>query len=352
MKSEDIAKLAGVSRSTVSRVVNNYPNVPTDTKEKVMNIIKEYNYSPNTYARTLAGKKSNTIGLFLIIEGDFGENNRIYMNDFFGAYLDLLLDYASIKDYYVLVSIISSESKYQKIQQAFLEKRIDAGVIIGTQLDTLKKIHMDTITSSVVLFDYDLTDKDRVFTKDSHISTINSNDYEGIKDAVRHLYSKGHRSIGFIKGRELSRSGHIRYEAYLSAMSELDLDVNADHIIEGEFDIGIAYANTQKMLKDCEIKPTAIISANDFMALAAIDAIHEANLDVPGDISIIGFDNTLHGQISDPKLTTIGPDFKIMAQKAIDILDKQIQGIYPSQEVNYEVNFYERDTCQSITLEE
>jgi LacI family transcriptional regulator len=88
------------------------------------------------------------------------------------------------------------------------------------------------------------------------------------------------------------------------------------------------------------------------MALAAIDAIHEANLDVPGDISIIGFDNTLHGQISDPKLTTIGPDFKIMAQKAIDILDKQIQGIYPSQEVNYEVNFYVRDTCQSITLEE
>jgi len=352
MKSVDIAKLAGVSRSTVSRVVNNYPNVPIETKEKVMKIINEYNYSPNTFARTLAGIKSNTIGLFLIIEGTNGEDERIYRNDFFGAYLDLLLDYANMKDYYVLVSIISNKDKYEKIQQAFLEKRIDAGVIIGTQQDTLKKIHIETIKSSVVLFDYDLTEEDKTFIVDGKVSTINTNDYKGIRDAVKYLHSKGHKSIGFIKGRELSRSGHVRFTAYKSAMEELGLDINPNYIIEGEFHIGTAKSNTKKMLKKCEKRPTAIISANDFMALAAIEAIREANMRVPQDISIIGFDNTLHGQISDPKLTTIGPDFKIMAQRAIDILDKQIHGQCPSEEINYEVNFYERETCQSITLEE
>ena len=106
MKSEDIAKIAGVSRSTVSRVINNYPNVPESTRAKVMEVINEYNYSPNAFARTLAGKKSETIGIFFIIDDINEEMPRLVYNDFYTAYLDAIVDIANSKGYYVLVQTI------------------------------------------------------------------------------------------------------------------------------------------------------------------------------------------------------------------------------------------------------
>lgn len=348
MKSEDIAKIAGVSRSTVSRVINNYPNVPPETYEKVMKVIQEHHYVPNTSARALAGKKSNTIGLFLFIDGFDKEEDRIYKNDFFGSYMDLLVDYASLKDYFVLVCVISGKEHYEKIQQAFLEKRIDAGIIIGTQSDTLKEIHMDRVKSSVVLFDYDLKLSDNDYTKSSRVSTINSDDPMGIRDAVSYLKGLGHRRIGFIKGLSQARSGDIRYKAFVEAMADQGLSIHPGHVLEGAFHRDTAYQSVKQMIKEESTLPSAIISANDFMALAAIKAFEEEGIKVPEDISIIGFDNTLHGQISEPALTTIGPDFKAMAEKAIDILDKQIKGEEKVQHVTFEVNFYKRDTCKKI----
>lgn len=348
MKSEDIARIAGVSRSTVSRVINNYPNVPPETRERVMKIVREYNYAPNTSARALAGKKSNTIGLFLIVDGKHYESDRINQNDYFRAYLDYLVEYASMYDFYVLVSVITGENKYYKIEQAFIERRIDAGIIIGTQADTLNKIHSESRSSQMIVFDYDMSKSDKEHFSKSKISTINSMDYKGIHDAVEYLYNKGHRKIGFIKGNPKTRSGRVRYDAFLHAMNVYDLFINHDYIIEGNFDNEIAYAKTKEMINTCIELPTAMISANDFMALRAIDAINEEGLSVPKDMSIIGFDNTLHGQIAEPGLTTMGPDFEAMSKKAIELLKKQLEDKVDAKHLKYEVNFYERESCRSL----
>lgn len=348
MRSEDIAKLAGVSRSTVSRVINNYPNVPEETREKVMKIVREYNYSPNAFARTLAGKGTNTIGVFLFMEDWEKEEERISKNDFYKSYLELLVDYANLKDYYVLVRIISGKDMYRRVHQAFMEKRIDAGIIIGTQVDTLKEIHMDEIKSRVVLFDYDMTDEDHEHIVGGTVSTINSMDKEGIKKAVNYLYSLGHEKIGFIMGKPEVRAGRLRYEGYRAAMTELGLNINPKHVISGDFSMDKAYHEIKKMLSGASELPTAIISANDFMALSAMKALGEAGLSVPDDISLVGFDNTLHSEMSSPKLTTLSPDFRSMAEKAIDILDQQINEDTAEMHISYEVNFHKRESCKSI----
>ena len=351
MKSIEVAKLAGVSRSTVSRVINNYPNVPPETREKVMKIIEEYNYMPNSYARTLAGKKNNTIGLFFIISEADAVNERLFRNDYFAAYLDILVDMASERDYYVLISLVTDETKYSKINQAFHEKRIDGGIIIGTQENTLSHLVAHGLDTSIVLFDYDVDMEAMERFDKTQFTVINSNDEEGIFRAVQHLYELGHREIGFIRGREASRSGHIRRLAFAKAMEGLNLRINDSYCLDGDFHVDTVYEELSKRIKEGQKLPTAYISANDYMALGAIRAFNENNISVPGDISIIGFDNTHRAQEFNPKLTTMGPDFYKMAQKAIDILDNQIKAgdhYQPLQTFDYEVEFFIRDTCKKI----
>ena len=350
MKSIEIAKLAGVSRSTVSRVINNYSNVPEKTRQKVMAVINEHNYMPNSFARTLAGKNSNTIGLFFIIRGGQEDGDRLFRNDYFASYLDIIVDMANAKDYYVLVSIVSNEDKYLKINQAFLEKRIDAGIIIGTQNDTLTRINAQNYNTSMILFDYDMSKEEAKKYENTNFTIINSKDHLGIEKAVDYLYNLGHKEIGFIKGGETSRSAILRFNGFKEAMKSKNLYVNEDYLLEGDFSTDTAYSKVKSAIKNNKLA-TAYISANDYMALGAVRAFKEAGYTVPGDISIVGFDNTHRAQESDLKLTTIGPNFYEMAKKAISVLDDQINGenIKSQLEIfEYDVEFFERDTCKKV----
>lgn len=323
MKSEDIAKLAGVSRSTVSRVINNYPNVPEGTREKVMKIVQEYNYMPNTFARTLAGKKSNTIGLFFVVTGETFFNSRIARNDYFSSYLSYLVDIANGLDYYVLVNTISIDSDYEKVNQAFLEKRIDGGVIIGTQDDTLSNIHVENILAPMVVFDYNLSEDEMKAYHDKPLYLVNSDDVQGMDRAVAYLKAKGHNRIGFIKGNLMTRSARVRYEGYLKAMASHELEVNSKDIIEGEFSMKLAYQNMKEAISRNDL-PTAFISSNDYMAIEAMKALIEEGFDVPKDMAMIGFDNVHLSEQSNPNLTTLEPKFYDMARKAIELLDAKL----------------------------
>jgi LacI family transcriptional regulator len=350
MKSIEIAKLAGVSRSTVSRVINNYSNVPEETRQKVMAVINEYNYMPNSFARTLAGKSSNTIGLFFIIRGGQENGDRLFRNDYFASYLDIIVDMANAKDYYVLVSIVTDEDKYLKISQAFLEKRIDAGIIIGTQTDTLSRINAQNYNTSMILFDYNMSKEEAEKYENTNFTIINSKDQIGIAKAVDYLYNLGHKEIGFIKGGETSRSAIVRFNGFKEAMKSKNLPINEDYLLEGDFSTDTAYSKVKKAIKDNKLA-TAYISANDYMAMGAIRAFKEEGISVPRDISIVGFDNTHRAQEADLKLTTIGPDFYEMSKKAISILDAKIKGenITSKLEVfEYDVEFFERDTCKKV----
>ncbi|MBC7960798.1 MAG: LacI family DNA-binding transcriptional regulator [Vallitaleaceae bacterium] len=350
MKSEEIAKIAGVSRSTVSRVVNKYSNVPDETREKVMKVIEAYNYRPNSFARTLAGKRSNTIGLFFIVDSGRYQEERIFENDYFTLYLNLLVDFASEKDYFVLVSIISQEIEYAKISQAFFEKRIDGGIIIGTKQDTLKKIQAENINSSIILFDYELTEDEKINYKDANITMINSKDEQAIEKAVDHLVQLGHKDIGFIRGIEYTRSGKARNNAFQKAMHKSGLAIHEEYCFDGHFSVNEAYKNMKKKITEGCLA-TAYISANDFMAIGVMDALKEANISVPDAISIIGFDKSHRANEIKPRLTTMAPDFHEMSKKAIEILHSKINGNDENAAVvEFPVTFYEKESCSKFIL--
>lgn len=347
MKAEEIAKLAGVSRSTVSRVINNYSNVPEDTKRKVMEVIAQYNYRPNAFARTLAGKRSETIGVFFVVSGTLNGEQRLFHNDFFTAYLDAIVDLANNLGYYVLVQTIYNDDDFDKVSKAFMEKRIDGGILIGTRRDTLERIQLETIDSPLVIFDFDPEELNVSLSAAEHITLVNTLDRKGIAHCVRYLKEMGHRRIGFIKGNHQTLAARARYDAYREALDEEGLVYSESHVLEGEFDQNIAYQAMETAIRNGQVAD-AYVCSNDYMAIAAIECLRDHAYQIPEEVSFIGFDNTYTGQLMNPKLTTISIDYHQMAKKAIDVItdfdnDEDHENIGPKL-VEFDVLLIERDS--------
>lgn len=347
MKSQDIAKLAGVSRSTVSRVINNYDNVPEETRLKVMKVIEAYDYHPNAFARTLAGKKSETIGVFFIVEdGNEGPSNLIY-NDFYTAYLDAIVDIANERGYYVLVQTICRDEDYMRVSKAFREKRIDGGIIIGTRQDTLTKIQVDKINDVLVIFDYELSKIKELKTSDN-ITILNSDDEKAMEEAVKHMKECGHKDIGFIKGDPTALSARRRHDGFKIAMKKYGLTYKADYVIDGRFEQQTTYDAMKEAIGDGRLAQS-YICANDYMAIVAMDCLRDHGIGVPDQVSFVGFDNTRTGQLMTPKLTTLTPDFMGMAKKAVEIIHVKSteEQTHVPDLIEYKVELIIRDSVSS-----
>ncbi len=327
MRSKDIAKLVGVSRSTVSRVINNYPDIPPATREKVLKAIEEYNYVPNVPARRLAGMKSRTLGLFLldIIEEEkphhlkISNENLVYNNNFFAAFTNAFIDQANKKDYYILVSIIYNMEDFKKAQDAFYGKRIDAGVFIGGKTQEYKYIfnviQPDYIIGIVDFEPEDLSRQKAVF--------VNMNDYEGAFKAVEYLITLGHRRIGIITGDLSKGSGVRRLRGYKDVLSQYNLEPDPKMIVCGNYVEESGFNGMNQLLAGPH-RPTAVFCCNDSMAIGAYRAINEAGLNIPNDISLIGFDNTQVSEYLSPPLTTVHVPLSEIAVNMADLLIESI----------------------------
>lgn len=221
MRSEDIAKLAGVSRSTVSRVINNYSNVPEETRAKVLRVIEQHQYEPNSFARALAGKKTDTIGLFAISMNEKENTTRIYQNNYFAPFVDAVVDTSNARGCYVLIHTVYSPDDFLKVKQAFLQKRIDGGIIVGTQKDINIVREMVGLDSPLVLIDYDISEIMSEHLDRNHLAIVNSKDYEGTTEVIEHLISLGHQEIGIICGQMNTYSGRERYTAYEDTLKNM-----------------------------------------------------------------------------------------------------------------------------------
>lgn len=354
MKSEEIAKIVGMSRSTVSRVINNYPNVTEETRKKVMDAIEKYNYSPNAFARTLAGKGSETIGVFFVIEQGSGSERQLFNNDFFTAYLDAIVDAANERGYYVLVQTVYSDSDLQRVNKAFVEKRIDGGIIIGTRDTTLEALQLHVINQPIVVFDMEEGDLPRTTNEagddisDSRLADVvcmNTDDYDGVSKVMDHLIEQGKRRIGFIRGIEETRSARQRYRAYQDSLTKHGIDIDSSMILEGRFNRETTVMAVQSMIDTGKI-PDVLIAANDDMALIAINVLKEAGYRIPEDLGVIGFDNTRTGSFSRPTLSSIAPDYVQMAEDAVtSIMTRyQLEGTKTKEHKVYPMHFYRRES--------
>ena len=321
MNSSDIAKLANVSRSTVSRVINNYSNVPEKTRKKVQAIIDEYGYTPNLSARSLAGKVSNIIGIFI---GDFEEKslkNSPGDNSPYHAELVIrIVQECKKRKYMTLVNSISKLDELLQINQYFDNNLIYGGVFIGFpyHMEELKTLALKNY--NVVLIDQIKFEDD----KNLEMNLINSNNFLGGYEITKYLIESGHKEIAHIGG-DCRLSSFERKDGYFSALKDYGIEKKDCLIRCGNFKEEKAYSETKKMLKNN--RPTAIFAANDVMALGASRAIKELGLKIPEDISIIGFDNlkfwetlSFENQEFLLGLTTMEIDMKDLAGKIISSL--------------------------------
>jgi len=342
MTSEEIAKLCGVSRATVSRVINNNPNVKEETRQKILAIIKENNYVPIAPARRLAGIDSNIIGLFILDINISESTARVSKSTYFSQLVNLIIDQANNSGFQVLVSIVTKEEQLSEVRNLFISKTIFSGIFVGafnesTQLDEGILSKYPTI----------VIDRQAKSTEENpNRLVINLDNFEGAYNATQYLIKLGHTRIGHISGDLRKLSGIERYEGYKRALADAKLSFEKNMVREGNFLEESGYLMAQEILKE---NITAIFCANDVMAISTIKAIKEKGLNVPEDISVIGFDNIITGNYIIPALTTVDAPLSKIAEVCLESLKYFCKNKHFEQnEIRIKTNLIVRESTKNI----
>jgi LacI family transcriptional regulator len=309
---KDVAKRANVSLSTVSLVINNKGYVSPKTREKVEKVINELGYHPTPSARGLALRKSGNIG-FILTDDHFTQTEPFYTKIFLGAEFE-----AQAHNYYVLLTTIKKDFKLSNsIPRFLLEKNVD-GILIAGQVSTTLLNYIDSMKIPIVLIDFDVEDHKH--------STVLINNYQGTHLAVEHLINLQHRKIGFIAGDLSHPSISERYQGYKNALKQAGIPLEKSWISVNQKDTTISdgYYAAKELLKSSRSMPTALIAANDAMAIGCLQYFSEANIRVPDDIALIGFDNIEKSFSVHPSLTTVDVNKFAMGRTAIKTL---VEGI-------------------------
>lgn len=303
----DVAKKAGVSQSTVSRVLNNYPYIKEETKKKVLEAIEELDFTRDEIARGLAQKKTNTIGL---IVGDI-------VNPFFAETTGVIMKRAAEMGYDVVICNTNhQDALLSKSIQSLIGKRVDGMIIASTNKDNK---HVEELFHSkfpVILYN-------AVLDSDDANYVIVDNE-KGAYLATEHLIELGHRKIAFIAGPSVFSALVQRMNGYKNALREYNLPFEDGLIYQEEF----SFEKVSKFVTDSllsENRPTGFFAYSDQMAIAVLDTVIKLNLRVPEDISIIGFDDINIASNHYIGLTTIAQQKEKMAELALEKLVSLIQ---------------------------
>lgn len=285
---EDIAKMAGVSKTTVSRVINNKPDVHPDTRKRINDLIEQYNFHPNLFATGKTCHKINHIGLIVPYT-----TSSILSNQFYVGVLQGILDEVERRGHYLLFCYVH-RTNYREIYE---QKRVEGFILLSPAalhhsiILELQSANIPFVCTAKVMDEPD-------------IPYIDIDNIRGAEIAIEHLLGLGHQKIAFA-GKPALTSNHDRLLGYKQTLRENNIKVNEKYIqtVE-ESSIETGYTMMMNLL-DLEDPPTAVFSACDVMAFGAINAIHERGLKVPEDISVIGFDDIPLSRNMSPPLTTV-----------------------------------------------
>jgi len=312
---KDIAKLAGVSRATVSRVINNYPNVSADKIKRVNDIINEYGYLANSSARALAGKANNIIELVIIdINKDSKEEFAGIKSPYFNTFVIQLIQEAKKFDYLILINTVNNLSELKLLENNFNTNLISGAIIIGMEYGNKEIYELVAKEYNIVTIDL-LTEEE---TKSTAIKTINSKDLEGAFQACNLLITNNHKEIAYIGG-DNRLSSINRHQGYLKAMKNANIKINQNFIKTANYSKNLAYLKTIELFSQ-EKKPSAIFVANDIMTLGVIKALNELNLKIPDDVSIVTIDNGDFYFDNGLKITNFAINLNLLAQESIALL--------------------------------
>ena len=306
---KDVALRAGVSTSTVGRVVGNYGYVSDETRKKVLKAMREIGYYPNAIARSLKRRRTQTIAYLV----------PSITNPFFSQIATSIEDLASSHEYnLILCNAGTKADKLRKITNMLLENRV-AGIIhslpctdaLYNLVEVFQSAHIPIVSAS----------GSRRF---SEVDRVMADDVQGARDATRFLLELGHSRIALLAVKN-STTSKLRTKGYKEAFQQTGRKLHEELIVEGpDFSEDSGYT-LMKVLLGRNKPPTAVVAFNDVMAVGAIRAIKEEELSIPEDISLIGFDDTI-ARLTQPPLSSVALPMGEIGRVAIRILLDRIEG--------------------------
>jgi len=338
MTTEELAKLIGVSRVTVSKVINGAGGVSEKTAQKVREYIEKYNFVPNSGARSLVGKHEKIIGLFSAYsESNSGAGENI-TSHFATEMINLVVSEAQKRGYKTLVQLTKDESEIKAIDHMLSSHMVSGAILLGYDTG-----HQDIIELAERDYPLVLVNQERDSFR-SNVAVVNMDDQASAFFAIAKLVQYGHRDILYLGcGRHRLPAMH-RHEGVSSAKVKFQDNIDRLTEIDCNFDEQRAYNEVTRIYSGEGAKPTGIFAANDIMAIGAMNALKDLGYSIPEDVSIIGFDDISISRYLTPKLTTMHCDFRKIASASVESLISLIDGTAKHRHMELPVEFVERET--------
>jgi LacI family transcriptional regulator len=333
---EEIAERAGVSRSTVSRVVNDQPNVRTQVRERVWEVIRETGYQPNAAARSLVTQRTRIIGV-IIPEAV----TRLFTDPFFSIFLRGVTDACNTHHYNLMLSLFSGPSDQDEMYRRIVGSgHLDGVLVASTRAD-------DPLFSKLLQDELPFVLAGRL--PDERVNYVDVDNVAAARTAVEHLIRLGHERIATITGPFAMTSGQDRLEGYRLALEAHRIPVRDELVFEGEFTESSGRSGAQELLS---ASPTAIFTASDSMAIGALKALREAGLRVPEDVALVGFDDVPVATAVEPALTTMRQPIQGLGSRAaellLDLLENPADRQAPTQRIILPAELVVRDSCGAM----
>ena len=325
---QDVAKTAGVSVSTVSRVLNGKVDVASETQDRILSVIDDLGYTTNLAARSMRSQKKNLVGLIMpdiaypfAIEVMKGVNRAIAESEF-----DLLV--------YTTGDVRKSgRASHEQKYVSLLTNSISDGVIIVAPV--AGEFNID---APIVSID--------PLASNPNYPAVHATNYQGAMDAMEYLIGLGHKRIGFISGRSELESSNRRLKGYHDALQKAGISVHESLIASGDYTTETGITGTRQLLA-IDHPPTAIFASNDQMAMGVYQVAEEMGMRIPDDLSVIGFDNITESKYMG--LTTVDQFISEMGYVATHMLIKLINGV-PLEDQTYrmQTRLVIRNSCREV----
>ena len=337
MTTEELAKIIGVSRVTLSKVINGVGGVSPKTEEKIRKYIEEYNFEPNSKARSLVGKEEQIIGLISAYSGSYSGASKNIPSHFATELINLAVNSAQQRGYKTLVSLTDVEKDVKSIERLFNSKLIRGAILLGynTGDEDIERIGKHGYPNVLVNQERDSRYKNTV--------VVNMDDQVSAYFAIEKLVECGHKRILYIGCNRHRLPAMRRHEGVMSALQKHKDEIESLTEIDCDFSEEKAYNETKRIFGDKKgKKPTGIFAANDIMAIGAMNALKELGYSIPDDVSIIGFDDIPISKYLTPGLTTMSCNFEQIADTAVNSLIDMIEGKEVVNHVELPAEYKER----------
>jgi LacI family transcriptional regulator len=308
---EQIAELAEVSRSTVSRVLNNHPSVRQSVRDRVLQVMEEYNYAPQAAARSLASSRTDTLGLLIP-----RSPARTLSDPFISTMIQSLAEACTSLGYFLMLAMVTADMEPSFYNRILRGRHFDGIIMLSSDID-------DPVLPLLI------KDRTPLVMIGSHpyfqnVVSVDIENRAGAREGVAHLVGLGHRRIGMICGQLEMDSALARRDGYKQALLEAGIPVDPALMVEGYYTQEGAYAAMRRLLS-LPNRPTAVFASSDLMAAHAQRAIQDSGLAVPDDVAVVGFDDLPISAISNPPLTTVHQPLTEMGVTAVQLLIEQVR---------------------------